>query len=392
MRAYLQVLVGFVAFTCTANEIMAFDSFTNLGPMEIVQANGKDIQVPGSSVPSFLDFNGDGLKDLIIGQGSEPEPPGKVRIYPNIGTKRRPEFGDFFFVRNFDEQQSGFVSLELPADSYFGCFPRAVYWDDDTKRDLLIGLADGTVKVYLRLGSQEEYEFDSGEYVMAGTERLKTRARSTPFLVDWNNDGGRDLVVGSVFGKFHLYMNCCGGNFPPVFVKTAAPTGDGYAQAAAGDLFVPDFRSSPHVGDFNGDNRKDILSGNGEGQLLLFRNIGSDDNPIFAEGIPLESDGVPIDVGEGSVRSWPFVCDWTGDGRFDILVGSADGKVLLYQSRNQSGDLDYDFDVDLTDLTLLAGRWQSSCPDCTEDFTGDDYIDCRDLAHIAAHWLDSIPH
>ena len=41
----------------------------NLGPEEILKAKGQDIVVPGYSVPSFEDWNNDGRKDLIIGEG-----------------------------------------------------------------------------------------------------------------------------------------------------------------------------------------------------------------------------------------------------------------------------------------------------------------------------------
>jgi len=38
----------------------------NFGPEEIIKANGGDIKVPGYSVPSFVDWNNDGLRDLVI--------------------------------------------------------------------------------------------------------------------------------------------------------------------------------------------------------------------------------------------------------------------------------------------------------------------------------------
>ena len=40
--------------------------------------------------------------------------------------------------------------------------------------------------------------------------------------------------------------------------------------------------------------------------------------------------GLPIDL-PGYARSRPAVCDWTGDGALDLLVGAGDGLVRLYQ-------------------------------------------------------------
>ena len=43
-----------------------------LGPEELVQADSVDIQVPGWSVPSFVYWDGDDLKNLVVGEGGNP--------------------------------------------------------------------------------------------------------------------------------------------------------------------------------------------------------------------------------------------------------------------------------------------------------------------------------
>jgi len=61
-----------------------------------VQAGGSDLVVSGSVPdPCVVDWNGDGLKDLVIGQFSE----GKVRFYQNSGTNSNPEFTSFTFLQ-----------------------------------------------------------------------------------------------------------------------------------------------------------------------------------------------------------------------------------------------------------------------------------------------------
>ena len=67
----------------------ADDGVINLGPEEIIQAKGKDIVVPGYSVPSFEDWNNDGLGDLIVGEGGGGAT-GKIRVYRNVGTEADP--------------------------------------------------------------------------------------------------------------------------------------------------------------------------------------------------------------------------------------------------------------------------------------------------------------
>lgn len=71
----------------------------DLGSEEFVQAGGLDIDVPGYSVPSFVDWNEDGLEDLVVGEGSGTVTP-KVRIYLNSGTVAAPEFSTYFYAQS----------------------------------------------------------------------------------------------------------------------------------------------------------------------------------------------------------------------------------------------------------------------------------------------------
>ncbi len=71
----------------------------NLGPEERVQAGGADILVPGYSGPSFDYWDGDDLKDLIIGEGSGTVPNARVRVYLNVGTAGNPSFSSFFYAQ-----------------------------------------------------------------------------------------------------------------------------------------------------------------------------------------------------------------------------------------------------------------------------------------------------
>jgi len=61
-----------------------------------VQANGVDLVVSASIPdPCVVDWDGDGLKDLIIGQFSS----GKIRFYPNSGSNANPVFTTYTFLQ-----------------------------------------------------------------------------------------------------------------------------------------------------------------------------------------------------------------------------------------------------------------------------------------------------
>ena len=62
----------------------------------LIEAGGEPIAVDiGHAAPFVVDFDGDGNKDLVVGQFSD----GLARVYLNVGTHERPEFNDFFYLQ-----------------------------------------------------------------------------------------------------------------------------------------------------------------------------------------------------------------------------------------------------------------------------------------------------
>jgi hypothetical protein len=290
-----------------------FASLLNLGPAELVQASSANISVPGYSIPSYVDWNNDGLKDLVVGEGGGTASDGKVRVYLNAGTSSSPEFSGFSYAR------SGTEDLTVPASGCQGAFPRVVYWDSDARKDLLIGLGDGTVKIFLNTGTDSEPVFDAGTALQVGPSGSKTDididTRATPTVVDWDNDGAKDLVAGAYDGKIHIFLNE-GSDTAPDFV------GETFALEDGEELVVPPLtygRSSPDILDLDEDGKKDLLTGNYEGQILFYSNVNTDAAPTFSDYVLVQADGTPIDLA-GTPRSRPFVCDWTGDGYLDVLI------------------------------------------------------------------------
>lgn len=310
---------------------------------KFVQADGLTIVVPSYSVPSFVYWDDDALPDLVVGEGGDWDD-GKVRIYLNEGTLEAPQFSGFSYA------QSNGQPLVEPAGGCQGVFPRVVYWDADVKKDLLIGLADGRVKVYLNIGTEASPTFDGGTLLQVGAAGSKSDidvgTRATSIVDDWNDDGLRDLVVGAYDGRIHVFLNEGSDTAPDYLSETFAKDPEG------ADLMVAFVRSSPHIVDFDGDGTKDLLSGNTDGKLLLYPNVGSNSVKQFTESTALSADGWDINL-PGSARSRPFVCDWNDDGLEDVLVGGGDGYVRLFRGLSP-GDIDADGDVDIDDLSAFV--------------------------------------
>ena len=325
----------------------------DLAPQQLLQAGGADIDVPGYSVPFCTDWDGDGRDDLIVGEGGGGVPLGKVRVYLNTGSQAAPTYDGYTYA------QAGGIDLSVPASGCLGIFPRSVDWDADERLDLLVGRADGRAMIFLNSSESGAPVLDSGTYVQVGAtgskEDLDVGYRATISGVDWNNDGRLDLISGALDGKVRLYLDANDDGGPDF--ESATPV-----QAGGGDLVVPSNRSSPAVADMDGDGKKDILTGNTNGQLLLYRNTGTDEAPVFSSYTSVTAVTGPIDL-VGTPRSRPSVTDWNHDGFLDVLIGSSDGMVRLYLGQ-RPGDADRDSDVDDDDLSLLLSNWD-------EDVTGD---------------------
>ncbi len=68
-----------------------------LEPPLHVMAGGQpiDVQRGGLAAPFYADFDGDGVKDLLVGEVDE----GRMRIYHNYGTNAQPRFSDYTWFK-----------------------------------------------------------------------------------------------------------------------------------------------------------------------------------------------------------------------------------------------------------------------------------------------------
>lgn len=162
----------------------------------------------------------------------------------------------------------------------------------------------------------------------------------TPYVVDWNEDGRDDLLVGfrqaDQYAGIGVYLRQPDGSLAaPISVFAT-----GNASSVTG--FALYFR--PVMADWDGDGAKDLVYGQlyGLKGVPFCANQGTDAAPLFdarscsllktAAGAPVGSTGVD---GHSAYLS-PEVVDWDDDGDFDLLLGSGlnanEKGVRLYRN------------------------------------------------------------
>jgi hypothetical protein len=199
-------------------------------------------------------------------------------------------------------------------------YPFVVDYDMDGKKDLLTGTKEGTIALFINTNTDTMPAFSDYTLLKAADNAIDVGTHAAPFIVDYNNDGAKDLLVGNGDGSLIYYANK-GSNTRPVFETPLFLTDN------EGTDIRRDSYCAPCVVDYNEDYKKDLLLGSGDGTLSLYLNKGTDRDPLFSPPLVVEVDGAPLDVGSFAA---PFVADWNGDGKKDILIGDGDGYIHVY--------------------------------------------------------------
>ncbi|MBI4746171.1 MAG: VCBS repeat-containing protein, partial [Deltaproteobacteria bacterium] len=144
--------------------------------------------VSSSAIPFVIDWNDDNKKDLVIGSGD-----GTLNIYINQGTDSQPAFNlnpDMTIITSISSI-SPFVLTD---------------WDGNGTKDLIVGSGYGGIYVYPNQGTNASPSFGAGQSLTGITGPINPGGSSTPFIVDFNNDGLRDLITGNINGEIDLFI------------------------------------------------------------------------------------------------------------------------------------------------------------------------------------------
>ena len=143
-----------------------------------LKLNEGELDVGFFSSPAMVDWNGDGRKDLVVG-----EKEGGIYLFLNTGTNNMPSFSS--------------KGMKLPIKVKDYATPFIADWNSDGKFDVICGSIDGKVYVFINEGDSKNPKFGNAQTVHVNNKELKLPTPTSVIAVDWDDDGKMDILVSN---------------------------------------------------------------------------------------------------------------------------------------------------------------------------------------------------
>ena len=272
--------------------------------------------------PTFLDYNADGLLDLVVGNTSFYKPFGekapRIYLFENTGTASSPKFNlvddDYLEFSEYDGTNN-----YAPAPT-FGDL------DNDGDLDALIGEQSGSFFFAENIaGAGNPVVFGNLQPEYMG---LDLGQKTVPQIVDLDRDGLPDIIAGERIGKVGYFHNEGTPNDPMFIpnIDSQTPAGENIIVLGLIDTRYGNFtgRAAPVILDFDGEYQ--IFTGSEAGFLMHYTDIDGNIDGVFT----LETDHFG-ELRDG-FNSHPAIADINNDGVLDMILGNERGGLSLFKT------------------------------------------------------------
>ena len=341
------------------NDLPVFSFVSNFW-QEIAIGFPTSNQRHGAAAITFVDLDNDGDLDLSWGDYFQPS----LYIVWNNGTATNP----IMDTSNILSQYPGPDGNEI--NSAGQNMPSFLDIDSDGDFDLFITVLSGAFGnqytnnffFYKNSGSSTSplYVLDTNNFING----IDVLSDSCPDLVDIDNDGDLDLFISNKYvdtstpwtGRIRFYRNT-GTNLIPEWTLEDS-------EFLGNDIGVS---LSIEFEDIDSDGDFDLFIGDFNGKVIKYINIGSPESFIFNQGEYING----IDLSGNLV---PSFFDYDSDGDKDMITGELNGSVRLYN--NIGNQYNFELDSKAENVIELSNFSQDSYTSPSFfDIDGDSYLD-----------------
>lgn len=235
--------------------------------------------------------------------------------------------------------------------------PRFADLDGDGDMDMILGSTSGSLQFFKNTGSKSTLGFISWDGTPGNIQALDAELG---VCGDLDADGDLDLVTGGYTG-LNLYTNF-GDTRAPFFVKSPGMFSEVNSTV----------NPVPHFADMDADDDLDMILGLSEsGAVIYYENLGSPDSALFRQSASSQW----FDVG---LYAYPWFSDMDSDGDYDVLIGRDGHGLRFYLNEGDAGAWSWTDRSAQFDNLGQSTYWNSPC---LVDLNGDGK---QDLVHGTA--------
>lgn len=269
----------------------------------------------------YEDVTFDGIPDLLVAPNLadtdevKPELQRSVWLYKNKGVANKP---DFEFV------QDDFLQNQM-LDFGEGAYPAFADLDGDGDLDMLVGNSGAfhngqyvaAISYFENTGTATEPAFTlvTDNYLNLASQQLRNIKL---LFTDLNGDEQPDLVL--------TYTRIQGNTTHIVYLP-----GPNYSWDEQIVLHLAVNGDAPAFFDADKDGDQDMLLGKASGELQLFTNTGSNENPSFSL-TKTNLGGISFSFERRNLH--PATIDIDGDGNPDLITTDESGTIRVYRNLN----------------------------------------------------------